>query len=226
MKKIFFIGLIIITTNAFSQNDSVTFLFKANADIASRYVWRGADYFNSPAIQPDMEIVYKNHIGIGAWGSVSIDNQPVQETDWFVFANIYKFSLYLYDYFFMNQTINNHYFDYNSSTTGHTLSADLSYTISDKFPLTMLVAYNFYGNDSLNSTYVEFSYAPKKYPLQIFCGGTFDKGWYGNQAGIVNAGIQIKKDIEINNKLSLPLKLQCIVNPMTGNIYIVAILSL
>jgi hypothetical protein len=227
MKVPVFCFFCFISTISYSQKDTENIAFKVNADLVSRYVWRGSDYFNSPAVQPDMEIAYKNIVGVGARGSMSIANQPIQETDWFVYTNVYKFSFYIYDYFYMNnQLANNHYFNYKSSKTGHTISADLSYTFSAQYPFAILASYNVWGNDTLHSSYVELSYTPTKYPIQIFCGGTFDKGWYGHKAGIVNVGVQLKKDIIINDKLSLPFKIQCIVNPMTENIFIVAILSL
>jgi len=211
---------------ASAQNDSSSMQFKVNADIASRYIWRGSDYFNSPAIQPDMELVYKNKIGIGAWGSFSFANQPIQENDLFVFANIHHFSIYVYDYFYMNQNANNHYFNYNDKKTGHTLSADLAYKISENFPLTILASYNFWGNDTLHSQYFELSYSLKKYPVQIFLGATTDNGWYGNGLGIVNTGIQFSKEIKIGEQFSIPFDIQCIVNPQKENIYLVALIHL
>jgi len=141
-----------------AQTDSSNIQFKVNADIASRYIWRGSDYFNSAAIQPDMELIYKDKIGIGAWGSFSFSNQPIQENDLFIFANINHFSIYIYDYFYMNQIVNNAYFNYDSKKTGHTLSADISYKISENFPLTILASYNFWGNDTLHSQYFELNY--------------------------------------------------------------------
>ncbi|GAB4455076.1 MAG: hypothetical protein Fur0028_10320 [Bacteroidales bacterium] len=226
MQKIIIVFILLISQTISAQNDSSTFQLKVNVDIASRYIWRGCDYFNSPAIQLDMEAVYKNKIGMGAWGSISFAQQPIQENNFFVFANIGHFSVYVYDYFFMNQSNDNHYFNYNDKQTGHTLSTDVSYTISEKIPLTFLASYNFWGNDTLHSNYIELSYSLKKQPIKLFCGATFDKGWYGNGPGVVNTGIQFSRSIKITNEFDLPLDIQCIINPQKENIFIVALIHL
>lgn len=225
--RILFITIILFLAKwTSSQNDSIKIQLKANADIASRYIWRGNDYFNSPAIQPDLELVYKNKIGIGAWGSISFANQPIQENDLFIFVNFKSFSVYFYDYFYTNQNTENQYFNYNPKNTGHTLSTDISYTISDNIPLTILASYNFWGNDTLHSGYLELSYAFKKEPVRLFCGATNSNGWYGNTMGIVNAGFQFLKTIKISDNFELPIDFQCIINPQKENLYLVAIIHL
>ena len=40
------------------------------ADIVSRYIWRGYDFGNSPAIQPNLFFSLRG-LNIGAWGSYS-----------------------------------------------------------------------------------------------------------------------------------------------------------
>lgn len=226
MRLLKFILLLVIYSTNHAQNDSANLQLKINADMVSRYVWRGSDYFNSPCIQPDMELVYKDKIGMGAWGSISFASQPFQENDIFIFTNLGNFSVYIYDYFYMNQTDTNHYFNYKNKETGHTLSCDMSYKISDHIPLNILLSYNFYGNDTLNSTYLELSYTLKSKPISFFAGATFDKGWYGNEAGVVNSGIQFLKEIKITEQYSLPFELRCIVNPQRENIYLTAIIHL
>lgn len=226
MKKIVLLQIILlIFVKVYSQNDSIWFL-KANADISSRYVWRGSDYFNSPCIHPDLQINFDEKFGIGIWGATSFTNQPIQEIDLYLFANYKRLNFYLFDYFYMNTLNNNHYFDFYYKTTGHTLSFDVSYTISEKYPLTILASYNFWGNDTLKSTYLEANYEIKEKKLQIFIGGTLNNGWYSSKAGICNTGIQLIKEIEISPSFKIPLKIQCIVNPIRENIYFVASISI
>ncbi len=226
MKQLFFFISFFIVSGLYAQNDSNAFQLKVNVDIASRYIWRGSDYFNSPCIQPDMELVYKDKIGIGAWGSFCFASQPIQENDLFIFTNLGNFSVYIYDYFYMNQTDTNYYFNYKDKETGHTLSCDISYKISEDLPLNILLSYNFYGNDTLHSTYLELSYTMKKKPVSFFAGATFDKGWYGDEAGVVNTGIQFSKEIKITEHYSLPVDVRCIVNPQRENIFLTAIIHL
>lgn len=226
MRNYFILAIMLYTFTSIAQNDSAMFQTKISTDFVSRYIWRGIDYFNSPAIQPDIELMFKEKVGIGAWGSFSFTNQPIHETDLFLFFQSKHFTIYLYDYFYMNQLINNHYFDYSQKSTGHTFSLDLSYTVSESIPLTILASYNFYGNDTLHSNYAELSYKFKEKPIEIFMGGTFSKGWYANTAGIVNTGIKINKKIEINDHLNIPTYVSLIFNPTAQNIYIVASFTL
>ena len=136
MKILFlFITVFLCINYTWSQSDSTLFPVKANTDFASRYLWRGNDYFNFPCIQSDLQLVYKDKVGVGVWGSFSTANQPIQETDIYIFVTIQRFSIYFYDYFYPNYFGNHNYFDFDSNTTGHTLSIDASYTISEKLPL-------------------------------------------------------------------------------------------
>ncbi|MCX7862411.1 MAG: hypothetical protein N2449_05390 [Bacteroidales bacterium] len=227
-RLLFFFYLFICTQLiSFAQSDSCNKRVNIGADLVSRYIWRGSDYFNSPCVQPDIQfLLYKNYFGIGAWGSFSINNQPIQETDLYAFLQVKQFQLYIYDYFYMNILSNNHYFDYQPSTTGHTLSCDVSYTFSEKYPISLLASYNFWGNDTLHSSYIELSYEVKKEQVLIFCGGTFDKGWYAHKAGVCNVGCSVTKDIPITSTFKIPLKVQCIINPIRENIFIVAGITL
>lgn len=235
MKNIVFLFIAIsIFKSVSSQSDSI-FILKANVDFVSRYVWRGSDYFNSSCIQPDMQINYKEKIGLGIWGSTSFfsympiwhfSNEPIQEIDWYFFVNIKRFNLYIYDYFFFNSYKNLSYFDFKEKTTGHTLSLDLSYTFSEKYPLTILASYNFWGNDQLRSTYVEMAYEFKEKQVLLFIGGTLYEGWYASKTGVCNTGVQLIKDIKVSSSLNIPLKIQCVVNPIKENIYFVAAISL
>lgn len=229
LKKIGWTILLFSFCNIQAQTDidSTSTRVKVATDIYSRYVWRGSDYFNSPCIQPDLQFyLYKNYLGIGTWGSFSTTNQPIQETDLYAFA-IYKgFQLYIYDYFYLNLTTNNRYFDYKPKTTGHTLSCDISYTFSEKHPFTLLASYNFWGNDKQNSAYFELSYEFKKEQIKCFCGGTTSDGWYAYKAGICNIGISATKEIKVTETFTFPLKIECIVNPIRENIYLIAGISL
>ncbi len=228
LKKISVVCIFFSFCNIQAQTeiDSIPSRIKTSAEICSRYVWRGSDYFNSPCIQPDLQFfLYKEYVGIGTWGSFSTTNQPIQETDLYAFAQYKGFLLYVYDYFYPNLSTNNRYFDYRQQTTGHTLSCDVSYTISEKYPLRLLASYNFWGNDKQNSSYFELSYEFKKEQIKCFCGGTIGNGWYANKAGICNIGISATKNLTITETFIIPFKVECILNPISENIYIVAGIS-
>ncbi|MBI5538707.1 MAG: hypothetical protein HY951_01510 [Bacteroidia bacterium] len=197
--------------------------FNVSADIVSRYVWRGSDFGNSPAIQPDLEISYGNFT-LGTWGSATFSSFSLQETDLFVSFEFWKFKFSCWDYFYMNMdTVGNSYFKYSEKETGHDFSFDTEFKLSEKIPLKLLLSYNFYGADTLHTSYFELSYSlKKKIPLEILAGFTPSEGWYGNGPGFVNLGFSMKKECKISDDYSLPVYCKIIFNPQKENIHLVA----
>ncbi len=197
--------------------------YNVSVDIVSRYVWRGADFGNSPAFQPDLEVSYCNFT-LGTWGSASFTSFNLQETDLFASFEIWKLKFTCWDYFYMNMdTVRNSYYKYSSDKTGHDLSLDTEFKLSEKIPLKLLVSYNFHGADSLHSAYFELSYLfQKKIPLEIFAGYTPDEGWYGNGPGFVNLGFAMKKECKFSDEYSVPVYCKLVFNPQRENIHLVA----
>jgi len=207
--------------------------FELGADLYSRYVWRGTDFGNSPAIQP--WATYSNSgFTLGVWGSYSTNSNSMQETDIYVSYDIKEIvSLTVTDYFFPNGTsANNRYFDYSEDSTGHVFEGTVSYNGTDKFPITFAANINFYGADKDNSMYFELGYANtfKTIDWNVFLGGgTGSYYLYGqndDDFGIVNVGIGLAKEIPITDKFSLPVNGSLIMNPTAESIFIVFGISL
>jgi hypothetical protein len=134
----------------------------AGADFVSRYVWRGMDYGNSPAIQPTLCYSW-NGLNIGAWGSYAFSKHTIaindstmvdagnfSEFDLYVSYTYKWFTLLFYDYFTvngLNPNEGNKYFDLNNSTTGHTLEGSLIFEGPEKFPLKFTASTLLYGDD-------------------------------------------------------------------------------
>ncbi len=121
------------------------------ADLVSRYIWRGMQFGgNSPSIQPFFN--YKTGgFEAGVWGAFSISgNNTSEEVDLHVSQTFAKgmFTVTLTDYFFPEDFGSYNYFDYRNQSTGHILEGSASYNGTKKFPLTALVAVNFYGADA------------------------------------------------------------------------------
>ncbi len=132
------------------------------ADFFSRYIWRGYDYGNSPAIQPNIDFSW-NGLNIGAWGSYAFSKHSIQvndttvvdagnysEVDLYVSYTYKWITLLVYDYFTLNglnPNEGNRYFDYRNTTTGHTFEASLSFNGTETFPLRILAGTLFYGDD-------------------------------------------------------------------------------
>ena len=234
--------------------------FMVGADLVSRYIWRGTDYGNSPAIQPSLGFSWKG-LEIGAWGSYAFAKQSIQvndstvedagnysEIDFYVSYTYKWFTVLFYDYFTvngLNPNEGNNYFNYQNSTTGHTLEGALIFEGTEKVPLrftasTLLYGADkdkdsagVYGNGTKNnfSTYFELEYTfnIKKYNIDLkpFIGGTpFGSGWYGSKAGIINLGLSVRKEIPITPLYSLPVQVSVITNPMTEAAFLVFAVSL
>jgi hypothetical protein len=128
----------------------------------SRYVWRGIDFGNSPAIQPNLSFSWKG-LNIGAWGSYAFANHSVKvndttvadagtyaETDLFLSYSYKWFTLMVFDFFTvngLNPNEGNSYFNYDNATTGHTFEGSLLFDGPEKFPLQAVASMLFYGAD-------------------------------------------------------------------------------
>ncbi len=149
------------------------------ADLVSRYVWRGLQLGGfAPNIQPSFTFK-TGGFEAGVWGSYSLSgNNHSQEVDLHVSQSFAKdmFTVIVTDYFFPEEFGDYNYFKYGKNVTGHIFEGTLVYNGTEKFPLTVLVATNFYGADAARindnpfssdfnrktgiqySTYFEFGY--------------------------------------------------------------------
>lgn len=235
------LGLILSIQSLMGQNKLT---LDPGADLVSRYIWRGIDFGNSPAIQPSLELGCGG-FALGAWGSYTTNDGNFQEAD--LYAS-YTFNdlitVMITDYFFPDGTVaNNKYFQYDYDKTGHVFEGAISFNGTENIPLSLMIAANFAGADARTkdntlqySTYVELGYstAVKETSLDFFIGGTptnpdTDKGevgFYGPSAGIINIGVKAEKEIQITEKFAFPVNVSVITNPQQQNIFFVLGISL
>jgi len=171
--------------------------FDIGADIMSRYVWRGTRYGgSSPNIQPFTSLSISN-FEIGVWGAYSIGGtNPYQEFDLYATYNFADemFSVTITDYFFPDELSDYKYFEYEKDSTGHIFEGAISFNGTEKIPVSLLIATNFYGcdakkiNDDVNSpdfneedgiqysTYFELGYSTsiRKIDFDAFLGFTLN----------------------------------------------------
>jgi len=229
MKRIFLIlglGLAFVTGNAQEKKGS----FDVSADIVSRYVFRGVDFGNSPAIQPTVE--YSNGgFAIGAWGSYAFSSSSAG-ADAFQEADLY--SSYSFD-FGLSVGITDYYypgtswFELEDEVSSHAFEMNLGYEIGN-----FSIAGNYALNDSRAGAgeedgvvYFEAGFAAKNFNL--FIGG--GDGWHvaSGEKGdfqIVNIGIGTEKEIKITESFSLPMFGMIFVNPNSEQYDIVVGISL
>ena len=226
MKRYILVFLLFsLISNISISQDTSKFSVNAGCDIVSRYIWRGQEYYNSPAFQPILSIT-SNGLFLTFFGSHSFQNTQFQESHTSIGWSNDLFSISLVDYYFYDAYGNDRYFKYDKNVTGHTLSIDASVTMSEEFPFTVLASYNIYGADTMYSNYIEMSYKNTgKIPLSFFVGFTGSDGWYGDGIGFVNTGISYNKLLNIGN-VELPTYIKVIANPQKERLYIVFSVSL
>ncbi|SDC12175.1 TorF family putative porin [Williamwhitmania taraxaci] len=201
-----------------------------NVDVVSRYVWRGLLYNASPNIQPTLSYT-KSGFSIGSWGSYGLSSQYA-EVDFFASYSTGPLTFLVYDYFNEDEgdLQANDFFNYKEKITAHAVEGSIFYTGGDGFPIKLTAAMFVYGNDrnpdngdQYYSTYFELGYPLNvaDHPLDIFIGGTPQKGLYHSDAGIVNIGLSTTKELEISDRFKLPIKATLSVNPSADNVFLV-----
>jgi hypothetical protein len=160
-----------VLTEAEKAEKDNTASLNFGADIMSRYIWRGIDFGNSPAIQPNIYLSWRG-LNIGAWGSysfgpyrammndsVSVNMGNYTEMDLYVSYSYKWFTLMFFDFFIPNSLDANYtgiqkyqYFNYDYKTTGHTFEVSLTFTGPQKFPLKIFAGTLVYGDDKAKDT--------------------------------------------------------------------------
>ena len=127
------------------------------ADLVSRYVWRGTDFGNSASVQPFLSVGFVG-LEIGAWGSypLTADAPDNNENDLYISYGIGPVGLTITDYYFQEGMKFGDYSDDGS----HVLEASVSFEMGG---FSALGAINLYGDidatgDKRNSIYFETGY--------------------------------------------------------------------
>jgi hypothetical protein len=204
--------------------------FGINADLVSRYVWRGFDFGNSVSVQPALSYTLGG-LNVGVWGSygLAMKSSDYDEIDIFASYSISSkagtFKPLVTDYTF--PYLNTKFFNFDEDSTGsHTIELGLAYTGPDKFPVSVFVGVNVYNDDD-NSPYFEVGYpvSLNDVSLNLFAGAT--KGtsaWYGvdeDEIAVLNIGVTAAKAIAVTEQFSLPVAVTFVVNPYVEKSYLV-----
>ena len=191
---------------------------KAEADFVSAYIWRGL-YVGPASIQPGISLS-ANGLTLGVWGSSSF-NSTWREFDLYARYSIGNLSLLITDYFLPHDLPNGDkvsYFNFSE----HVVEATLSYTFGESLPLTFVWNTNFVGDEDY-STFVEASYTiPTSFAdIDLIVGATPKAGYYSDGFAFVVTSIKASKEILVNDKFSVPLYTQAILNPDSKDVFLV-----
>lgn len=216
MKKLFIILFFISVSISAVRSQEV--VVKAEADFVSSYVWRGL-YVGPASIQPGISLS-AGDFTVGVWGSSSF-NGTWREFDLYAKYSIGNLSILLTDYFLPHDLPDGEkisYFDYSE----HVVEATLGYTFGESFPLSLVWNTNFIGDDDY-STYFEASYSiPTSFAnIDLIIGATPKAGFYSDGFAVVVTSIKASKEIVINDKFSLPVYTQAILNPDSRDVFLV-----
>jgi hypothetical protein len=241
--------IVILPLAGFSQDEKGSSL-DFSCDFVSRYIWRGLNLGgNTPSAQPTIGLEFgknKHAFTLGTFGAWSFGGQQLQEADLYLsYTYNETFTLLFTDYFFpMDDGSGAKYFDYRSASTGHLFEGTFVFEGTEKLPVSLLFAMNFYGADAkrLNpdgtekglfmSKYVELGYSTtiSEVTTSFFIGAALDQpdkalgetAFYGNRsAGVINLGCKLEKEVKAGNGLVLPLSTQLVFNPEASRVFMV-----
>ncbi len=191
------------------------------ADLVSRYVWRGTDLGASPSIQPYIEAGFGG-FAIGAWGAYTMNRPGVQEMDLYASYTYNDLvTVGITDYFFPDEIGGYNYFDYGNDSSGHVFEAMASFNGLEDLPLSAMIGYNFYGD---NSFYIELGYGFSMFDIFLGAGNgiyTVEDPGQSDKFGIVNIGISASKEISITDNYGIPISAALITNPNAKQIHLV-----
>ena len=225
--------LLILTnfSNIYSQSE-----ISLGADLVSRYIWRGADFGNSPSIQPTLAIS-NSGFEIGVWGAYQLgrdtNSNPADEIDFSIGYSFgigeTTFNLLATDYYYPNSGKKFGNFK-NDGLGAHIIETSASFSGPESLPLYFSASVNVY-NEVDNSAYFEIGYSTsvQNTSLSFFAGATTggDNLYYGTRNfNFINLGVTAVKDIKITDDFSFPIFGSFILNPNIEIAYFVFGISL
>lgn len=211
------------------------------ADIVSRYVWRGTDFWAAPNIQPSLSIGYAG-LELGVWGAYTLANNT-EETDeidtWLSYTynieNSVSITVLATDYYFPNTGIkwgNFNDYDNDDGPGAHTIELGAGITGPEAFPLSVFGYINVYNDEGNNAYFqADYPFQVKETELNVFIGaasGSEDNpDYYGtDDLQVINLGVRAERDIKISGDFTLPLSVSFIMNPNIEVSYLVLGFSL
>lgn len=222
-KKIGLLLITILSITTIIAQEKTKGKFDLGVDFASRYIWRGLEFSDSPAIQPYAEYSLGN-FALGAWASYETGGQVVgQEFDLYASYAFGAVTLGFIDYSFPVDGSSDGYF----LMKNHIGEATLSFGGVDSFPLSAMIGVNVY-NDDANSIYTEIGYpfTIGEIGLSAFIGAGNEIYSSKGDFALTNFGISSSKSVKITDSFSLGIKASAIFSPDSDDAYLVFVLSL
>lgn len=237
MNRTLFTLLLVLLFSAVSMAEKADSCFYVQVDLANRWIWRATPYSDSPVIQPSLGYANKK-LSASVWGSYAFESRAYSEIDFtFEYQLCRTFRLCLIDYFTTSDVsgAEHRFFNFNEAESSHMLDLYAYHKPFSKAPITFLYSVWIWGPDQDKftqkqnySTYFEAKYSKtyKRFEAYTFAGMTPWKGFYASKAAIVNVGVGLNKSLALGGKVSIPAKIEFVLNPYSQNAYINAIISI
>ncbi len=235
LRTIFASLLIVFTFNSWAEKaDSCLYV---QVDLANRWIWRAAAFSEAPVIQPSIGYQGKK-LSASIWGSYAFESRAYSEIDFTIEYQLFtKFRLGLIDYFTTSDVTGaeHRFFNFDERTSSHMLELYGNHKPFNKTPLAFLYSVWFWGPDrdkgtqkQYYSTYFEAKYTKslEQVDAYAFAGMTPWKGFYATGPALVNVGLGLSKSITIGDRVSIPAKIEFILNPDAQKAFINAIISI
>lgn len=199
-------------------------------DFTSAYIWRGQD-LGGVSIQPEVTVSYKGFY-LSGWGNAGFDADDTKEIDLTLGYETGGFSVSVTDYWTAGET---GYFHYGATNTSHTFEAQVGYDFGF---LALNWFTNFAGYDGVNSEgkRAYSSYVALEVPFRL--GGLewtagvgavpYATDFYNegvNGFAVSDVGLEVRKEIPVTKRFSLPLFARLSWNPATEGAYFVCGMS-
>lgn len=230
--------LLILSSLTFGKNTDSQFNWSASASISSNYIWRGLNC-GGLSFWADATISYAG-IFANVWWNIGATDWTFQKLNPEVDISI-GFSRWGLTFYYIHMYYFDHYIDgsasrffdfknYAPSGGGTTSEWRLGYRISDKIPLSILLATRTFGRDGYldsngtlrraYSTYIELGYdfdLGKNWMIAARLGMTPSKSLYTNFQGdfaVCHIGVNLQKQWQIKTSSSLTPTLTTFANLM------------
>jgi hypothetical protein len=224
IKTVSIILLVWITVVGYGQDENTDrkITIEVGADLVSSYVWRGM-FQTGAGFQPTLSLSAYG-ITMGTWGSTDF-SEFAKEVDFYLSYTIKGFSIGLSDYWWSGQ--NAAYFRNRGS---HHIEANLSYTFSEKFPLSLEVNTMLSGDEDKDdfgkkqySTYISanFPFSFKNIDCETGIGISPRNGMYSNKFDVVAITAKSTKYLQLSPEFTLPVFVELIFSPAQNDAFLV-----
>jgi hypothetical protein len=195
--------------------------------LQSRHVWRGSQLGNAIAIEPSITFAY-HRFSINVWAALT-PNNSYSEVDMIPSYSCRFFKLSLLNYYNPVQGEVNQYLNFREGKSRHSLELALdNYSVDTKGLKWMAGTFlagdrNKITGKSLYSTYLEFRYpfAICKIDVEPFAGITPFRGYYADQFAVINTGLGLSKELDLNLPFKIPLSLTFTSNPYSRKSFVI-----